>query len=410
MPYIDRIRNFNYTSPSGNSYLLQFDDLNRQGGKKVAIHEFPQSNAASVQDLGNQVLKISASIYFTGPDYDQAAGAFWKALEEKGPALLHHPRYGEIQVVPISYSQTENLVDRLGRADFSIEFVKDDTQGIFPLSTIADSEAVGTGVQDAVDQSGEIAAGNFAPVDAADLSKCKVQTQNWLDEYEKAFAQVAAVSEAVQAEINKAISEVNSTIDALLAAPLSLMTSLSNLAKLPAKIVTKVSNKISAYKTQIENTVLSIPESYSQAVSAVESVLYSFGWSSSASTTGTISNRAEAVGAAENMEEISGLVLNFIESTEAANPTFRANPETVQALVDAASIAKASLLERSFSLKAEHRVTLATERTPLDLLAEFYGVELDNLDESLDEFIVTNSLKGNEIILIPAGREVVYYG
>jgi len=113
---------------------------------------------------------------------------------------------------------------------------------------------------------------------------------------------------------------------------------------------------------------------------------------------GTIKSRQEAVLIADTLTDTYRAALAGLESVDA-------DVGVIEALADGSSGAVRAILARSFTLATERRVILATERTPLDLVAEFYG----GLDR-LDEFIETNGLGGDALFLIPAGREVVYYG
>ncbi len=79
--------------------------------------------------------------------------------------------------------------------------------------------------------------------------------------------------------------------------------------------------------------------------------------------------------------------------------------ETYQPLVSSVSLAAGFLVDKSFTLDAETRLVLGRPCTFVDLVAELYG----ELDERFDFFISTNNLSGDELVEIPAGREVVYY-
>lgn len=407
--YIERIRQAVYRSPGGDEFVLQFDDVERSGGKKAAVHEFPQQDKASVQDLGNQAEKFPMSVYFTGADYDQQADAFWAALSERGTGFLQHPRYGDIPVLPLTWSQTEKLVDGLGRADFKVDFIQVRTDTVFPVTSVAAAAAVDAATSAAIEQSAGDAADAFAPANAADKAGVKSQVTNWLNEFKAAFKTVTAISESVQAEINKAVSAITTGLDDLIEAPLELFNSLANLAAMPAKIVTNVVNKVDAYREQIVAVAQSIPATYTQAVTVCEGIFYAFGGASAASTVGDIRTRGDAISAADTMDDIRVTVEQAIEAIEDAVPGFRAGPEVMGALIEAAATARASLLDRAYSLKAERRLTLASERTALDLIAELYPDGVADLDAALDEFISTNDLQGDEVLLVPAGREVVYY-
>jgi prophage DNA circulation protein len=408
--FIERLRSAVYRSPSGTTFTLQFDTVERSGGKKAAVHEFPQQDTASVQDLGNQTERLPMAVYFTGSDFDQQADSFWAALSERGPGSLQHPRYGDIPVLPLSWAQTESWVDGLGRADFKVEFVRVQAQVVFPITSVAVRTDVSSAVTEALESSNAEAAADFDPVNAADVTAIRGQITSWLADYTEAFDAITAVSESVQAEANRYVNMVTDTLDELIAAPAELFGSLATLAALPATVVTNVVHQVDAYRSQIVAMALRVPETYSQALAACQTIYYALGGIAVASTIGTVSTRGDAIASAEAMADIVGSALTCIEAMEASVPGFRASPATIGALLASVNTASANLLAQSYSLKAERRVTLATERTPLDLIAEFYGDDITDLDEALDEFITTNDLQGDEIMLVPAGREVVYYG
>lgn len=79
--------------------------------------------------------------------------------------------------------------------------------------------------------------------------------------------------------------------------------------------------------------------------------------------------------------------------------------ESYRALQNASALAVGFLVELSFTLAQEHRIILDRPRTLIDLVAELYG----EIDPQLDFFINTNDLSGDEIIELPAGREIVFY-
>jgi hypothetical protein len=61
----------------------------------------------------------------------------------------------------------------------------------------------------------------------------------------------------------------------------------------------------------------------------------------------------------------------------------------------------------SFNLASARTLTLSEDRQLLELLTELYGK--DGFGR-MDEFITDNALNANELVLIPMGREVRYYG
>jgi hypothetical protein len=64
------------------------------------------------------------------------------------------------------------------------------------------------------------------------------------------------------------------------------------------------------------------------------------------------------------------------------------------------------LVSKSFDALTEMRKPLESDRTPYDLCFELYGTAINDV---LDVFIESNDLAGDEIFLIPKGREIVWY-
>lgn len=124
MSYIDRLERLTYQSPKRKTFDLEFEDLARSIARKTAINEFPYQDKANIQDLGMGNLKLPIRCFITGQDYDLEADRFYKALNEQGYGVLDHPRFGSIDVLPISITQSESFVENAGRAIFEIEFVQ----------------------------------------------------------------------------------------------------------------------------------------------------------------------------------------------------------------------------------------------------------------------------------------------
>ena len=73
-------------------------------------------------------------------------------------------------------------------------------------------------------------------------------------------------------------------------------------------------------------------------------------------------------------------------------------------------MAIAYLLSVIFDLKIAKYFTLASPANPLDIVIQNYGAEYDAAGNSyLDLFIATNKLTANQIMLVPAGTQVVVY-
>jgi hypothetical protein len=131
-------------------------------------------------------------------------------------------------------------------------------------------------------------------------------------------------------------------------------------------------------------------------------------------TTDFIETKAQAIATAET---ISGLFNSITNSLETAQDAFTDKSLDEQYFSQKKSFTEAVILMGqvvqylqiiSYDLAVEKRFILDRPRCPIDLVVSEYG-ELGDNDSNLDLFIRTNKLKGEEILLLPAGKEIVIY-
>ena len=122
------------------------------------------------------------------------------------------------------------------------------------------------------------------------------------------------------------------------------------------------------------------------------------------STTSDYLSRSQALDSAEFIlfegERISAWRDENIErfSLIDSGPDYQAFQELITASVN-------FLVRLSFELRQERSRVLNQHRTCIDLTAELYG----DPDRYLDLFIRTNQIEGDELFLIRAGRQIVWY-
>lgn len=108
-----------------------------------------------------------------------------------------------------------------------------------------------------------------------------------------------------------------------------------------------------------------------------------------------------------NFKNISGGNLTAAEQAEFISaPTNMDSGASQKHLQDAVALAAGYLINMSFELKRGKRFTLTTNRSLLDLVYELYGT-VNN--ETLDFFIDSNGLIGDQIREIKKGTSIVYY-
>lgn len=406
MSYLDRLREGRYLSPSKKGFAFEFRELSRSASKKAAIHELPQRDEAVVQDLGNAATHFAIEATFSGADCDTTADAFFDALSERGPGVLLHPRWGDIDVLPLSIAQKENFVEGMRVVVFEIDFVRTSATE-YPTTSVQASATITAGLDDAQAAAEETFGAEIIPTSAMETAAAKKGIMDSLTEFKARIAGTIAENAEIAADLERQARAIEDNIDTLILDPVTLAESYLDLLRTPGRAVTSIISKLQGYGALITtlavtagDTLDGIGEAASRTMAFVGALL---GLADSA-LVGTLASRTQAIQAAEAVQRSILAALEAIEAVEAASGEYVA-PEAVLAQIQAIMAgAGAMLLEQSYSLAIEQRVTLESERTPFDLCFELYG-ELD----SMDDFIEQNALTGDELLLIPRGREVVYY-
>lgn len=405
MSYEDRLRTAVYVAPSGGEHALEFFELERSIDKKAAVNEAPEREGADVQDLNQASLRVPITGYISGPDYDQAADALWTALQETGPGELRHPRWGNIDVLPVSVSQFEAFTGQSRRARFEIDFIR--TLGAnFPES----NEQIGANVESQANDlqsslGGSLTEG-YNTGDPGALSEAKSSVLGGLENFNDSVSSIAAGVDETATQIDAAGRKLENNIDDLVKSPFELAQSVASLYRTPGRVATDIVSKMRGYKDLVDGLVENVASApLTQAVVSLFQAKAATTAMAEATLTGSVDRRDQAVLAAETLADTYNGVVNAQEPLEGDD--YSESHTVMAGLQGIVTDAYRYLIERSFSLRAERRIVLIEDRTPLDIVAAVYPD--GELDDRLDEFIDENQLTGTDILFLPAGREVRYY-
>ena len=113
-----------------------------QGGRRLAVHEYPLRDLPYAEDLGRRARAYAIEAVLIGTSYDMDLSALRYALDTEGPGLLVHPVYGLLSVACQGYRATMTSAEG-GAARVQLEFVEAG-RNAFPLSYLDTlSSAVG---------------------------------------------------------------------------------------------------------------------------------------------------------------------------------------------------------------------------------------------------------------------------
>lgn len=414
MSWLDRLREAAYNSPGGTRLRFNYLDVSKTIEKKTSPHEFPDADGTYVQDLGRTGNRFPIRVVFWGPDCDTDAEAFEATLLERGTGILEHPIYGKRDVVPFGeIRRRDDLKSAANQVVLELEFWE--TTGLVYPTPSADP---GTQVTAAVDEYNEAAAGEFEEKIITDTALKRVTLKERItaaaSAVKKGLAAVSAVQKAVEDTVNEIFESINTGIDLLVQQPLALANQFVQLVQAPARALSLIKARLDGYRNLFDDLIGTgdaEDENRLRTDDLTASALVS------ASIVSVVNNqfvtKTEAIAAAASLVTLLEDLIEWREDqfeTLAAIDTGTNYPvvdtgEAFQKLQQAVALAAGYLVEISFSLKQERVVVLDRPRTIIDLCAELYGA----VDSELDFFITSNDLTGDEILTLPAGREVKYY-
>lgn len=395
------LRELIYTTPGGVQYPMSYETLERSGSRKLGVHELPNRNFPIIQDLGNNADRFPLTAYFHGADYMTRVDAFILALKDPGRGTLQHPRYGNVVVYPVSFTQSEDMVDKVGRAQVTVEFLR-----VAPIDPVVSASSASSSA--AATSAAAVAAATetaIEPANASDQAAIVEDTASFIDDYNRFMADILALSESAQAEAARIASEILSAGDSILDDPVQLYSSLASLAALPAQIATNVTAKVESYRALIVETAARVPETYAQAANQFVVLCAAFGGACVAPGAGGYTSRADAVAASDSLDSSAAAYSAAVSAIDALALGYRPDPGVISGLMMASASARSAIIDGVFELRAERRIELANDRTPID----FYWEVAGTLD-GIDEFIKSNGLAGDEILMMPRGKVLVIYG
>jgi len=113
----------NLRTPSFRGVEFFVSGTEREGGRSLAIHEFPGRDTPYAEDISRAPRAYPIEAFYTGSDYMTRRDALIKALEQPGPGDLVHPYYGTVKVCVRSFRVRETA-EAGNFVGFSIEFVE----------------------------------------------------------------------------------------------------------------------------------------------------------------------------------------------------------------------------------------------------------------------------------------------
>jgi len=415
----DRLRDTcQLTSPDGNIFNPLWRSNTYSANKKLGIFEYPKVDGSVLQDLGINGTRYPLTLFFEGADNDLEARRFFKSLAERGTWEIIHPVHGQLFLQPVSFSPNDDPTESGNITQVTTEWIEPADPAVLK-STPQLSAIINTQALDTNEASSNQFDDNLQVDTAAEGIATETATNNVIiavnEKLSNLFEDVAEIS-AQMAAIQRGIQ---STLDETILKPIALAGQIQALIQLPALIIRDVRTKLTSYSNLIDAIIGISPETTdtkARNTVAVQEIALTAAITAVAQTiaAGILDTRAEAIKMAD---DIFALFEFIIDTLDAVQELFEDNDIDAQYFSQSQSFSDVSLLVAqaiaylllaSYDLKIEKRFTLIKPRAPIEITITEYG-ELGDNDSNFTLFVNSNKLKGNDIRILPAGREVMVY-
>lgn len=424
LDFLDRLRQGSYLSPETTTeQFFHTDTLTKSGGKKIATMEILDNNESVSQDRGNATDRFPVSMYFIGDDFDKQLTDFEKLLKEHhtqdSPGYLRHPLWGDINVFPVSWQSTIELKSGAGIGKMQVEFIE-----VFPKKY---PESALDSIDMASADLDDMSAIDFA----ANLVTATVATaKNIKDKIEAVVDTITTVTEAIET-VEDAMTEIQSDIEGLVddigGNITELLFATQRLMRLPGNIIDSTMNKINTYRDMVSDIIDSITGDTGTGgeVTTVEvnkdnkknnAVLleafagFAVGCLAEAAAYTEFNSRVDTI---EAIEIISDTIDVFNTAMENIRPDeddikyeYSGDFNFQSLLANVTARINDLLLNKSFDLKAEKKITLTTKDDIMNLCYKYYNdIDID----TINYFCNTNKIGFDEFFELPVGREITIY-
>lgn len=421
MSQLDRLLPARIKTPDGKIYDFSYEDLNSSFEKNTSKYRFSDQNGSLIQDFGLAESSYPILIYFTGEDCDITANDFEESAKIKGITILSHPIKGDLNVIIEKADRQDSVKTALNQITFNLSMTE---------TLLTDIPATTTQIKTKLDEKRDALfetnsaafASDFSASSVSDATKAKNRILNGINNFKKA---VSTISKTVN-EINNAIDEtsafIENNIDSLLSTPLELAGAMQRLYNAPARANASVNARISgyndAYHGLLSKIIVNSQDGKNQRAEKsliLNCIIASMGdvyVNPDPEGNGEYSylTRTDAIKSAQELKTLLLDAQESIDIDEQETTNFKLKYKFTQSYEVASQIRDIVndsikvLVSESFELLNEKKIITDRERTIVDVCAELY----EDLDR-LDFFISSNSLNGEDLIVLPAGKEIKYY-
>lgn len=419
MSWLDRLSgSISFVSPEGREFQARWKGSDRSKSKKLGAFSPPRRTGTVFQDLDISATSYPMSIHFDGENHDLVSRQFFSACDENGLWGVTHPVHGLLMLQLVSVTQKDEPVNNGNLTVFELDWVE-------PINndSIVSSARIAEQIQAQLIQINNSSADQIESVSDQRSSFTIQSLRNSISSVNTSINETLRPLSELNTDISRITNEIQRGINSVLISPIlpiaSISSQIQNISQLPSMATDNIQSRVAFFSTLI-NSIMGIePSEISLSgrneIAVKELVLVSaLGALPQIVSTGVIQTRQEAIQLAEFLQDSFVAITSSLDSDQELFSNQNIDIQYFSqrcSYSDSARIVSLGvefLLRASLDLRIERRFFLERDRSPVEITISEYGT-LGLRDENLDLFISSNNLKGEEIILLPAGREVVIY-
>lgn len=416
MTWQDRIRpEITLISPLKKRFFALWRENPQEMETSLGVHKYPGIPGAFIQNQDVGPVSSPIDFFFEGDDHDIEAAAFFQACRENGTWEITHPVDGKkiLYLAKVSRKMAETSV-----SEFTTNW----------LESIADEEIISrpatpefVSFQSTLifDQAADEFDRKITQDTETQKQAVRFAGRKLIEKIRAALAFLYELNNEINSRVNAIQSAINKALNEFILRPLALAAQIQQLIQLPALALNNIRERLEAFRELAESIFGLTPETTfprdRNTVAVMELALGAVLASASLSlVTGPLGSRQEAIENAEFLTELFAFVTDGLDGLEElfsdlqADRQFFSQSETFALLSNLITLAANAAVKQSFDLAIEKRFTLDRARAPIEITITEYG-DLGENDSNLELFNNSNALQGNDLILLPAGREVVVY-
>lgn len=391
--------------------------------KKLGLFDSPKVKGTIVQDLEVKGDLYQLTIYFDGLSHDLISQNFWSSLDAKGTWEVDHPTKGII-TLNLSRAVWENEpVRSLGFTTFNTNWIEP-----LPESFNVSTRQIESTLNFYIDTANESAQTQFVPNVKTDtfaefnaLVSSVSQAIGTIKSNLKKFENLQIIDPRLAAifdGIASTISDITTFDGAELFAQFTDLYESIGLAQNNAAGAVDVFTGISEEQDEPDTEEGDTKGKNRAAVYEMNLSLANTSIAGAVTLPG-IESRTNAVGLASALTDWFGVFVNALDTIQVS---FNDSPIENQYIAQSASFgdqvnanrqAILFLLQSSVNLKVERVFTTPIDRATIEIAWTELGgpgeiIERDNIfiDENFYNFCEWNNLHGNDLVILPGGREV----